>query len=315
MDKLIFIVGVGRSGTSLLQSMLSSQSHINITPESHFIKNYMSSDKKIKRLRNRGINNLERLFLNDKNILKSNIDINLILSKYKQKNNFELNKVFENFQKLHLNVMNKKIGGEKDARNIDYLFIIKKYFPNSKVILIYRDPRDVVLSKSKANWSSHRPNWLHSLIGNSQLCKGLIDGPRLFKKNFTKIKYEDLLENPKKELEKICDFINIKFEDRMLEFQQTAKKLFVKKDEMQFKYNNFKPLIKNNNNKWVNNLTSNEIWFIQSTNFKLFKKLNYDIHRNDSFNLFHFIFTPFLIMISILFNLLYVFVLKFISFR
>ena len=45
----IFIIGVGRSGTSLLQSMLNSHSKIAFTPETHFIRSYMSSNIDIKR--------------------------------------------------------------------------------------------------------------------------------------------------------------------------------------------------------------------------------------------------------------------------
>jgi len=35
----IFIVGVGRSGTSLVQSMLNAHSKIAFPPETHFVRN------------------------------------------------------------------------------------------------------------------------------------------------------------------------------------------------------------------------------------------------------------------------------------
>ena len=38
----LFIVGVGRSGTTLLQSMLNSHPEICFTPETHFFKRYIA---------------------------------------------------------------------------------------------------------------------------------------------------------------------------------------------------------------------------------------------------------------------------------
>jgi len=38
---MIFIVGVGRSGTSLLQSMLNAHPEIVSTPETHFLRKYV----------------------------------------------------------------------------------------------------------------------------------------------------------------------------------------------------------------------------------------------------------------------------------
>ena len=39
--KKLFIVGVGRSGTTLLQSMLNAHPEICFTPETHFVKRYL----------------------------------------------------------------------------------------------------------------------------------------------------------------------------------------------------------------------------------------------------------------------------------
>ena len=49
----IFIVGVGRSGTSLLQAMLNAHSKITFTPETHFIKSYLSKKFKLSECKNK----------------------------------------------------------------------------------------------------------------------------------------------------------------------------------------------------------------------------------------------------------------------
>ena len=43
----IFIVGVGRSGTSLLQSMLHAHPYISFLPETHFFRHYVARPKSL----------------------------------------------------------------------------------------------------------------------------------------------------------------------------------------------------------------------------------------------------------------------------
>ena len=44
MRDIIFIIGVGRSGTTLLQSMLHSHSEIHFSPETHFVKRFLNPE-------------------------------------------------------------------------------------------------------------------------------------------------------------------------------------------------------------------------------------------------------------------------------
>lgn len=305
MEKDIFVIGVGRSGTSLLQSILHTHSQIGFVKESQFIKHYMPFERQKKAVENQGPLKFKEKIINDEYLNRGIVDFEELFEPYfSGKEPFLLESIFRRFKKISLKNDMLKYTGEKDARNLDFLKIIKKYFPEAKVVLIYRDPRDTVLSKTKAAWSASRPYWMHSIIGNAQLSRGLKSGKKYFRENFYTVKYEDLLVNPEMESKKLCVFLEVPFEEKMLEFQKSAKGLFEKKRELQYKFNNFKPIQKNNFDKWKKELTPFQISLIQTTNLSLIRQLKYELMPiNNSY--FEKVILKFFQVINFIFKHLY----------
>ena len=75
------------------------------------------------------------------------------------------------------------------------------------MIHLIRDPRDVYISRTKAKWSSSRPDILQFLAYRSQYALGAKHGPMLFGNNYLEVHYENLLIQPEKELKRICDLL------------------------------------------------------------------------------------------------------------
>ncbi|MEO1923589.1 MAG: sulfotransferase, partial [Nautiliaceae bacterium] len=69
------------------------------------------------------------------------------------------------------------------------------------------------------------------------------------------IKYEDLLDNPKKILSLICEFLDVPFEESMLEFYKYSKKYIGKHHSNLI----FKPISNKNKFKWKKELKKIEI--------------------------------------------------------
>ena len=114
----IFIVGVGRSGTSLLQSMLASHSQISFLPETAFIRKYIVKNKLQKWIAELGVANALKMIKEDE-----------VLSRI----NFELPTLGENssdvadldyyiaLQQQGMTASGKTRFGDKDPRLIEYL--------------------------------------------------------------------------------------------------------------------------------------------------------------------------------------------------
>jgi len=76
---IIFIIGVGRSGTTLLQVMLNSHSKIAFLPETHFFRFYISNPKLRIYYLVKGYNWLKLKLLNDDNLLRLNLNLKEII--------------------------------------------------------------------------------------------------------------------------------------------------------------------------------------------------------------------------------------------
>ena len=146
-----------------------------------------------------------------------------------------------------------------------YLFLpyILAEFPDSKFIFLVRDPRDMALSwKLSANHPGNvksgalvwHEDQKYNILAHSWLAS-------LHKSHL--LRYEDLIQNPKLELSKICDFLSIDFDPQMLDFHRqtlTVKNANVINDWM----NLSKPVMTNNKRKYLAELEDIEIRYVEA---------------------------------------------------
>lgn len=243
----IYIVGVGRSGTSLLQSMLHAHSELTSSPESHFFRSYIASEKGQKSIEKRGPERFREVLKEDRFFNRLEVDPDKLKSL--ERPSFSVLDVYKEITDLLKNKYQKNVLVDKDPRNLENISKIHQYFPLARIVHIIRDPRDVVFSKTKANWSSKRPYWLHAMIGEAQMNKGILSASKMNSTTYHQLKYEDLLETPEEVLNKLCSFLGLIYETGMLRFNEKAQEL-VTKEEMQWKKETFQPLIKENKYKW-----------------------------------------------------------------
>ena len=91
-----------------------------------------------------------------------------------------------------------------------------KLFPQSKIIHITRDYGDHFLSMAKMEFEGNHLSlvcyrWKYSYTQIKKLMKNKMN-------RYYFIRYEDLVQNPKKEVGSICDFLNIKYEENMIHY-------------------------------------------------------------------------------------------------
>jgi hypothetical protein len=263
--KYFFIVGVGRSGTTLLMSMLNAHPAIAVPPEFHFIGQHIVGN------RPKSYAEMMRLLKSDKRFARLKLSVFDVLKPFQSSSDdFSVVDVYKTILVTYAKREGVSIIGDKAPKNIEYLPVIKQIVPTAYVIHLIRDPRDVYLSRTKSAWSSERGELLQYLAYRSQYQLGRKIGFKLLGTRYLEVHYENILDRPKQELERICEFLDVPYAAEMLDFCDSARKL-VAQDEMKWKREAIGPLLTENKKKWLKELTPEEIVRIENACLPTFK--------------------------------------------
>ena len=186
--KIIFIIGLPRSGTSLVESILGSNKNIYSAGE---------------------IPNLKKIIR--ENFITENI---LDFTKIKDKIDSKSKNIYDQYIN-HNNLKNitKNIITDKNTENFKFLGIINTFFTNSKIINCVRDPFENFCSLYKINFNSSALNWTNSKKEIFMYHKNYFELINLWKskniKNIIDIKFEELLSNSNDTINRIVDFCEL----------------------------------------------------------------------------------------------------------
>ena len=200
--KIIFIVGLPRSGTSLIEQIISSHPNVYGSGELDYLERLMIdnfyTNNELK------IPNLEH---DDSHKL-----IDTISSKYLE--------LINDFNPAEENIT------DKAPLNFRWIGFIKILFPNAKIIHSVRDPKDNCLSLYKnifddsLNWTYNKSHIFHYYKNYNELMN-------FWKKKLPNFiydcKYEDLIGNSKIEIEKLLSFCDLDWNDNCLKFYETKR--------------------------------------------------------------------------------------------
>ena len=230
--QLNFILASPRTGSTLLSSMLNAHPNVVSTSEETFTYSLYPKYKNVTKWTSKIIQN----FCYDFYLFsEGKFEIQFGTKK-------DLVDLLENFKEhLTYDIVIKLVHlcffPGKDKSNITTLvdkhlvfhFILEKVasiYPESKFIILYRDPRDNALVKrrmferQKTKVQSYYQlscSWkfVYERLGKLRYKIGL--------DRFIEVKYEDLVSNPEVELKKICAFLNTPYNEKMLTYDEQLK--------------------------------------------------------------------------------------------
>ncbi len=210
-EQLIFIISQPRSGSTYLQNLLSNNTEINTCSEPWVLLHFANQIKP----------ELVDATFNNKIASKAFRDY---LSKYPE---IEINEAIKDVILYLYSPMAKGYSFviDKTPRYWELLEEIVELFPNSKFIILKRNPIDVVSSIIKT-WN------IKDLLELSEFRRDLLLAPKLINdfcekhskhKNVYVLKYENLLSNRVDEVQKLYNWIGIPFAETVLNTDENSK--------------------------------------------------------------------------------------------
>lgn len=122
---------------------------------------------------------------------------------------------------------------DKLPLNIRFLDIYARLFPDVKIIVALRDPRDVVLSNYMQMYKLNVEMAANlDLASSARFYAGAMGLYLLFRKflpdNIHEIRYEDLVHNFGGESAKLLEFLGLPWDDNLLKFHELAKNRWIR---------------------------------------------------------------------------------------
>ena len=148
-----FVVGAGRSGTTLLRSLLSAHPRLAVTPETHFLKRCQVWGD----LPNDSPGDFGAFW--DKYVASTRFaDLGVDAADVRRRLNDPptLSGIFAASLAAYLDRCGKQRVGEKTPGHVRFLPTIWGWWPDARVVLIRRDPRAVVASQLRSPWVAQR---------------------------------------------------------------------------------------------------------------------------------------------------------------
>jgi hypothetical protein len=222
----IFIVGVHRSGTTLLRYMLSSSPRIYIPPESDFIPRFFKN-RPNGRLSKQQISRFLRIIFKEYRFVgewKGDApDIEVLLQNMASRTPAAfLNALYRMYAHQH----GATRWGDKTPIYTSYVDLIHQIFPTAQFIHIIRDGRDVALS-TLDKWGQkelHVDIYYAARIWVRRIQDARAAASRLGPGQYYELRYEHLVENAEKELRAVCDFLDETYLPAMANSHRLARK-------------------------------------------------------------------------------------------
>lgn len=249
----VFIVGLSRSGTTLMRYILNRHPEIAICPENHFMGHLAPFEGVRHKLRRFGDlhrdENVHRAvaFLYDGGLdrssrLRSPSRLWTWLTRRVPREEFterllrsdrSERAVFSAAMDAYADRQGKRIRGEKTPAHLRYVATLMEWYPSGRVVHMMRDPRAIFSSEVRRRRSDPggQPYRLLRHLGPLLTAFVLIETTltwaegarrwrryrRSFADRYRLVRFEQLVRHPADEVEAICHFLGVEYHPELLE--------------------------------------------------------------------------------------------------
>ena len=212
-----FIVGVGRSGTTMLRLMLDAHPALTIPPETHFVpalidaidegatpEQAVETMTSVRQWGDLGIEPAE------------------VLERWRGLDSFEPGPALRAFYAIYQERQGKPRWGDKTPIYVKNMRKIEKALPEARFIHVIRDGRDVALSRWKRTLGEKDPAPASQVAEGWQrrIRRAQKQGAKL--NHYLELRYEDLVTDTEPNLRRICEFLELDWDPVVLRYYEHA---------------------------------------------------------------------------------------------
>jgi hypothetical protein len=211
-----FVVGVSRSGTTLLRLMLDAHPEMAIPPETHFLPDA------IKECKREGAtpDSVADIIVGHRRFADFGLDADEVRARIAKSGVRPRGRPLRAFYELCAEREGKRRWGDKTPNYIQFMPRIARSLPEARFVHLIRDGRDVALSRASRAIDEPAPagflakRWKRR-IGRARRVSNKLE-------HYMEARYEDLVTDPEPTLRRICEFIELDYDRAMLRYHERA---------------------------------------------------------------------------------------------
>ena len=211
-----FVVGVNRSGTTLLRLMLDAHSQLVIPPETHFVPELIDA------ARDRGTSpeDLVAVVVSQREWRDFGFTEDELRERFASAQPINARRALRAFYEAYAERAGKRRWGEKTPAYAKCMVKIQSALPEARFVHLIRDGRDIVLSRRRSSEDPPSPSRVASRW-KQRIERAREQAPKL--RHYLEVRYEDLVLDTEPTLRRICEFIELDFEPQILDYHRRAE--------------------------------------------------------------------------------------------
>jgi Sulfotransferase family len=221
-DPAVVILGVSRSGTTLLKAILDRHPALAIPTESYFLPQLW--DRHGERPDpERFVADVARL----RRVSEWGVEPYMVRERLPQSPTFA--QAIQAIYRGYADVRGKPRFGDKTPAYMQRLDIVDRAFPDAQYVHLIRDGRDAALSfvalrrRPRFNWARPRSVPGFAAQWRREIASARAFGSALGERRFHELRYEDLVARPEPAVRGVCAFLGLDFDPSMMEYHRAVE--------------------------------------------------------------------------------------------
>jgi hypothetical protein len=219
-----FVVGVGRSGTTLLRLMLDAHPAMAVPPETAFVPKLIDAA----RADGATPETLAEVLVTHRRWGDFGLEIGDLQERWAALPRIRPAGAVRAFFELYAEQQGKPRWGDKTPGYSQHIRKISKVLPEARFIHLIRDGRDVTLSRTKTLALKEVPIAKSARRWKKRLKRAQRQGARV--DHYLELHYEALVSDPESVLRQICEFIELPFDEAMLSHHERSEERLAELD-------------------------------------------------------------------------------------
>jgi hypothetical protein len=266
-----FVIGAGRSGTTLLRLILAGHSRLHIPPETSYVIPLVRELPLTGALTQAQLDRAVMIMTEDYRWPDMEISAEELHHEAASLPDPSLVDIINIVYHRHLAHANKERFGDKTPGYIEIVPQLAALYPGAKFIHLIRDGRDVAISCIDLDWERYydraRFEWTLAMAKRHEYLRSS------YAQQILDVRYEDLVTDVEGTVRRICDFLGEAFEPTMLDWHDLISLVPARERHIHGKLS--QPPSRDAISVWQRKLTALECFAMEACMYRDLEQLDY----------------------------------------